>query len=534
MNLKPLCAIFLILFSFLSEAQKEIRVSIIDSSNNQPVSFATIRFLNTNRGLVADYDGEFRLPYNKISDLPQLYITSLGFKPLTINPVNLSTSEINILKLTPSIESLDIVILDLTNRDKTKGVILDNTIKRTKKLLALDIVERAIEKIPENLNQKPHSTIGYYRDYQFVTGEYYNLNEGIIEQFDGGILTDKIKSSKNSGVFYSLKQNNQFKSSELYAGSYDNVGKYVQNAEISGYNGNELSILNTHNPIRNFNRSSFSYVYQLNKDFIFNHKFYRGDISFIDEEPIMKITFHAKKKSFKPTVTAALREESILENRVAGELLISLRDFSIYKFSYKMYDRNVNNPLFNVSIEYRKQNKKMYLNYISFNNRFVIAEDFTFSHTNIIYNKNEQYFTVMLNNAIDINSVKRKNFKVRYKGKRITVKKVDVISKKEIKVKVDDVAGVLSKLTKDEMPELSFRMKKIKDINGREINIQEKVNAYQFREYFVQEVFENKLANKNLKSALKTGPIIFSAININKDIDKYIINSPLIKRKLEK
>ena len=44
--------------------------------------------------------------------------------------------------------------------------------------------------------------------------------------------------------------------------------KYIQNADIVSFGGNELSILNAHNPIRIFNQASFSFVYKLEKEFL--------------------------------------------------------------------------------------------------------------------------------------------------------------------------------------------------------------------------------------------------------------------------
>ena len=47
-----------------------------------------------------------------------------------------------------------------------------------------EIVGKAISKMRANFPTRPHSYIGYYRDYQLLQSKYFNLNEGIIEVFD--------------------------------------------------------------------------------------------------------------------------------------------------------------------------------------------------------------------------------------------------------------------------------------------------------------------------------------------------------------
>lgn len=265
--------------------------------------------------------------------------------------------------MTPQVEQLDAIIVSAptieSKRRKIEG--LETIIKKSKRLSITDIVRLAITVIPNNLNDKPHSYIGYYRDYQFVEKEYYNLNEGILEQFDGGIKIHKRLDKTNHASFYSFKQNTEFKSSSYYSKAYNGINKYVENAQLPGFGGNELSILNVHKPIRNFDTNSFSYVYQLNKDFILNHEFSKSNTFFNDEEPVINITFKAKRLKRKGVYFLPITIENdlnSLKHNVSGNISISLIDYSILSFSYTMFDKNRDSPLFSIKIEYRKTRAK--------------------------------------------------------------------------------------------------------------------------------------------------------------------------------
>ena len=522
---------FMVLISF---SQQEIKVELKDAETNEPISFATIRFEGTSRGIIADYDGQFRLPYSVIDSLPNLLVTSLGYKSLNINPRKLNPDIINTIKMIPQVESLETVVLSASLKKKYRTKEIDEIVNAGKKMLADEIVRLAISRIPVNLNNNSHSYIGYYRDYQFTNNEYYNLNEGILEQFDSGILTHKVYDSTNKEVLYSFKKNNNFKISDDYAVQYDGLNKFVKNAKIRGFGGNELSILNTHNPIRNFNTNTFSYVYQLNKDFIYNHAFSKSDVYFVEDEPVIDIVFHTKR-SQKNNVTIRINKQKspAIKNRVVGKITIALTDFAIYRFDYKMFDYNHANPLFNVSIEYRKQNEKMYLNYISFNNRFSVAEDFIFETSDIIYNKKNQIFNVSFNSDLDIRIIKKRNFKIKYEGRRISIKSVEIVNPKNVEIKIKDYDGSLEELTKDDMGKLSFLIRDVRDSMGREIYKRRSINAYQFREFFVQEVFPNKTIDSNLKYLSKVSPLKKATINkVISNSEEYIINSPLKKRRM--
>lgn len=531
--LKRLLSLLFFTISFFQTfSQNEIKIELKDSETNQPVSYATVRFNGTNRGIIADYGGGIRIPFEVIDSIPNLLISSIGYKSINVSLKELDATVVNIIKMIPQVESLDVVILQTKNRNKVEGVKLEALIKKSKKMIAKDIVIKAIESIPKNLSDNSHSSIGYYRDYQIVNNEYFNLNEAILEQFDKGISTHKTLERYNQGAFYSFKKNTNFEVDTALVKAYNDASKFIENASIAAFGGNELTILNIHDPIRNYNRKSFSYVYQLNKDLVINHVFEKKDIQFVEGEPIINISFKTvkPKKRFNYIQDNAVSRMSALHN-VDGLISISLLDFSIHDFSYTMYDSNPLNPLFNVKIEYRRQDGNMYLNYISFNNRFIIeAGNDVFREISAFYDKEINAFEVKFNNEIDKKSVKKKRFSVKYKGKRAFVKDVEFISSRVIRINIADFDDLLKDLQPKDMIDVDFKIRKVKDINGAKIYKKRRVVAYQFREFFVQEVFPNKELNKKQKFISKVRSLDKARINNEIDPNTYIINSPLEKR----
>ncbi|ARV10469.1 hypothetical protein BTO05_12815 [Winogradskyella sp. PC-19] len=527
MQKKIVLTVLYFLTIFLSFSQQELKIEIVDADTKEPISFATALFKETSRGVIADYDGGIRIPFINIENTPDLIITALGYTDLEVSCKTLNINEINRIEMMPQAESLDVVILNVTKKDRQKAFNVNRLIKDNKKILGKKIVEKAINRITYNLDDKPHSIIGYYRDYQIVNDEYFNLIEGIVEQYDAGIKTNKITDVNNKNAIYSLKKNPEFKSSNRYAKAYDGESKYVQNADLLGFGGNELSILNVHNPIRNFNLNSFSYVYKFIENFIPNHEFAKEGFVFDEDNPIVNISFTTltnQRKGVQQRIQGTTKAEKF---KVSGIISISLRDYAIHGFSYTMFDYKQRNPLFTVKIEYKKMQDKMYLNYISFNNRFVVTDEFVFKEEKVTYDKENECFEVLFNNDVNNQKINKRNFKIRYKNKKVIIKSVEQMSSKKVKVFINDFDKSLSELYDDDMSEITFIIKNIEDVDGRDIYKSREVAAYQFREFFSQEIFKDKKIDANLKFTSKVEPLLYAPSNTLKNTKPYIVNTPL-------
>ena len=271
----------------LAFQSNEIRAQVIDHDSEQPISYATIRFKNTNQGLIANEDGGFLLPKEYVGDEFVLVISSIGYGTAEIKTMDLSFEGVNIITLFSQIEILDAVVLNTKNRNQSE--------ESTDDLSAILIVRNALSKLKYNYPAEAHSYISYYRDYQRIHKDYYNLNEGIVETFDEGLKWPKSNSSSISSALYSFDLNKKyFIDSTLLTSSYDS-NKQISGSgdiEIGNKSNNELQLLNVHNPIRNFDISSFSFIYELQKDFIDGHEFHLDRVVYENNEALYEISFN--------------------------------------------------------------------------------------------------------------------------------------------------------------------------------------------------------------------------------------------------
>ncbi|TPV35426.1 carboxypeptidase-like regulatory domain-containing protein [Paucihalobacter ruber] len=518
--MRGLCiVIFLVsntlLTSLIAQTKDYLQVALKDAASQEPISFATVRIKDSRQGLIADAEGEFRLPLGFQSMETVLIITSIGYNSIEIEVSALLREQINSFYLQPTTESLNEVVIVRDEAKRRKAEAASNLVKSSRALTANEIVYRAIKNIPVNLSSQQSSVLGYYRDYQIFNEQYYNLNEGIIEMYDEGILniTEAFNSFKSS--IYSYKSNSQFKRDSAFIVPYDREVKFIQNASIRANGGNELTILNVHNPIRNYAVFTFSFVYAFKSHFINNHNLRRDGITYLDDEPLVRIKFQAY-----PQVQG-------LNHKVFGYLLISLKDFSIHRFNYEMFDTDRNNALFNLAIEYRRQDSQMYLNYITFNNRFVMTDPNILKEEEIGFYPDEYKFRIDFTKPIDLIALKRSNFNMKYGNVKLYVEEIKPRTNTSIELWVrpffrDDVER-----RSFDVENLIVELKRIRDLDGQEIYEPKLLTGYQFREFFAQEVFPGKPLPDNQYFMINDLPINLSKQNESDNIQKYWLNSPL-------
>lgn len=489
------------------QSVEEIFCKIIETDTKYPVPYATIQFKNNGKGVVTNVDGDFRIPYQFKRLKDTLIISCLGFETKTIPAVTLLDYKTNIITLKPKIELLNQVVL----KGKTKA---------TKELEAYGLVKKAIANIPFNYPKENHSSIGYYRDYQMVNGQYYNLNEAIIESFDAGFDTDIMMDDYNDSALLSYKENNDFPRDSTLLVAYDGSSKYIKNTTLSGQGGNELGILNVHNPIRNFEQLSFSFVYVFKEKFLENHIFKIYRKVYLNDTVIYEIRFDAK--SF-------LGGSSHL---ASGKIFVAKDNFAIHKLEYQVLEVNNANPLFEVEIEYKPKGDLMYLNYITFNNRFVVSDQFVFDTESVDFNIYEQAFYVKFNNELDTTSVDRKDFKFKYEKRKLLVEDVEIIDGRTVKVAIADWSLPKKVDENTDMSKFDFRIKNILDITKRKVSKSPKIMASQYREFFAQDIFEDKQKSNNLEFILRYKPLSESKVNDLEIAKTYWMNTPLKSNQL--
>ncbi len=504
----------------------ELLCRVVDKDSGFPIYYTTVKLSGTNKGVIADHEGEFRLPCNLV-DSDKIILSSIGYKTKKLDIKELQTDKINVVYLEPHLESLE-------------AVTLTSKKKRERKLPARLIVLRAIKNIPLNYPKLPYSYIGYYRDYQQPIGDsytritkqhqkdaqYINLNESIIEVFDAGFETDYFENESNQALLYSYDQNKTFIQDKALAIPYDNKKKkYLNTVFIPPFGGNEFNVLNVINSIRNHSRQSFSFVDIFNKNFEKNHFFSLQGVTYLNDTPIYEISF----------VTNA--SASGVNHFAKGTIFISKNNYSIYRLHYELYRINKKAPIYEVTIEYVPVNNKMYLNYITFNNKFKAGSANYFKIKEVNFDPNGMFFDVYFNNELDKNSISPiyKKFKVVYDQEKQNVKIEKVlILKDRLRIFIDKKQlRSIPNFKFDNLSEvIRLKVKNVKDTNGKVLNRIPRFVLNQYREMFVQEIFPEKEINKNLQFMDKNIPLSESVINSFVDKHKYWVNTPLKQGKV--
>ena len=203
---------------------------------------------------------------------------------------------------------------------------------------------------------------------------------------------------------------------------------------------------------------------------------------------------------------------------------------------YNLYYRNKEKPQYSVTVEYTPKNDKLYLNYITFNNFFEATNGNYFKIDKTFFNSEQNAFKISFNRQIDINSIEpfRRNFKIYYKNEKLKV--IDVNSfdtdNRTLTVYIDkeSIAKINFEKEKD-IPNygsnFKFDITNIKDINGFRIDRRPSIKMNQYREFFVQEIFENKSVPIQKNFIDKSLPLSKSLITPLKLENNYWLNTPL-------
>ena len=225
---------------------------------------------------------------------------------------------------------------------------------------AVDIVSKAIRNIRKNYPRDKTLLYGYYRDYisPIDTNIYKNLTEAALIIEDKGFITNDFNRTKVK--LEQLRFNPGFEIDSTFNQAYGGRNKYIPNTDLTA--ANEFSILRAHNPIRNHNLRTFSFVDIFDEDFISNHSFQYESITSVDSAKVFCINF--KKEIYAGN--------SLSEYFVDGQIFIHSQSFAILKFTYTVAcsTPTYSGKFFDLKLEYKNMNDKYYLNYLSLINYF--------------------------------------------------------------------------------------------------------------------------------------------------------------------
>ncbi|MCB0629167.1 MAG: carboxypeptidase-like regulatory domain-containing protein [Saprospiraceae bacterium] len=477
-----LCCFLLI--TSLSAQQSIITGTLLDEQTGEPVPFATIGIKGQNIGVISNLEGDFQIPltYQKQGDT--IVISCIGYITLEMALSQLSMQQAN----TITIQRAAYVLPEAVVR-----------FKQRKQLSAGQIVYRAIRRIPDNFPQSPFSYIGYYRDYQKRHGQYINLNEAIVEVFDRGFQTDNRFVTQMK--LYNYLLNEDFVVNDSFAIAYDNKNeKFVPNAEMTPFGGNELSILMMHDAVRNHRVHSYSFVNIFDTDFYHQHKFSMSEPTVVGDIILHSITFEGRRPYLGPKFD------------VEGRIYIESGNFAIHKLEYRVYDKeeDTRRLLYDIQVEYARGSDGMYLNYISFNNLFYLSKpplfrvdgirlDTTQSNTGAVgWNLRTTYLEVIMNKSPDRSSALNKdNYSIKLAKRKVQIERIipDGAYAVRLFLNNEDVIPLLKDIDQW-LPQLKIEFGEIYDRHHHLLNEPQYEEARQYRELFRQKITTTTTADR--------------------------------------
>lgn len=390
------CTCMLLMFTYQVKAQSQLTLKgiVLDGETNEPLPFATITIVQAKISVISNESGQFQfhIPIDTKEALVQIY--SLGYKTIKLKISEIKPDVVATFRMEPQIQQLQEVVIK-----EEKG-----------KTPAKEIVNRAIRNIKKNYPRDKTLYYGYYRDYISPTWtmSYQNLMEAALVIEDRGFQSNDLDRTKIK--LEQLRYNPGMSIDSSLNQAYDGENKLIPNVRIEA--ANELAMLMAHNPIRNHQTRTFSFVYIFDYNFVRNHRFYYESITEQDSAYIYCIRVETYSRPFS----------HISEYKVDGHIFIRSDTYAILKFNYSV---TCNTPtytgkFFDLKLEYKNYNDKYYLNYLSLMNYFVLKNNTSAHHINKPYFQYRELF---------INKVVNEPFEPIYRGETID-KRASLITKK--------------------------------------------------------------------------------------------------------
>lgn len=502
---------------------------LVDAKTGEPIVFATVHLKGETLGVVSNNDGGFKVPLDFQFKGDLIVISSMGYKTKTVGFVELKKSVVNEILLTPYIYELaeTVVIAKKDGKPLTKV---------KKRLSAKEIIKNAIERILDNYDENPFELVGYYREYQLKEKEYINLNEALIKVFDRGFGAEGFRSLEFG--LYDYKPNLGFKVDSFAAKPYDyqRKDKYIPNTVFANsIVPNELVLLFNHDAIRYNNELSYSFVDVFVKDFIREHDFYTYFLTNYGDNKVYKIKFTKKSTRFE----------------VKGDIYIDADTYAIRKLDYAVYrlngdeDSTLNLPeadmnlLYEILVEYKEFEGLMYLNYISFHNKFELVRPPKFFMKEIIPEWVTRELKIILNKpAKNWRSLKPNDFRVYYGSSRLKVDRMTQIDattyrlefSKSTKSQRKKIRQFFREAKTEKKVPLLVEVNNMIDFEGSLLGEKKPESLDQFREFFTQKIVSAKnnevdyelFVNKEIQLGNGEQPKIEVELNEN-----FWMNTPL-------
>ena len=483
---------------------------IIDSKSDSPIPFATILLKSKGEsgtmGLVSNTEGDFQIPIRHSERVDTVVVSCIGYVTKKFLLSQLREDRIQLIRMDEATLRLREIEIKANRRTR---------------MSALSIVRKAIRSIPFNYPSLPESYVAYYRDYQMRDNQYINLNEAIVEIFDEGFKSSDQLSTKM--MLYDYQKNEEFERDTTTEIAYDNYrAKFIPGAKLYHFGGNELVILRVHDALRNYKIKSYSFVDMLERDFAANHKFNLDRTIFLNETPLHQISFSTK-------------EFASGDGHIAkGIIYIEHDNYAIHKMEYTTYELegSKEKTLYDIEVEYSRDDASMSLNYLSFNNFFTIKDPLDFEVSAMSFDKATMAMEIIFNKRPSAESaLDAKNYEILFRGENMVITKVrpgDVVRGESANSVYVYIHSYLFPKSMNETNDFVIKFKEIYDTDGRLLNKVNYIPVNQFREIFVQKATTHQLDVPDSLYVKKDMPLAESPRkNVVPEDSEYWMNTPL-------
>ena len=324
---------------------------VTDKETRAPLPYVSVDIPHSGSGVITNEFGEFTFHIPTVYASDTVRISLIGYKKIYLKVASIKPDVIQSFKMISEIKELnEVEIID------KKGI------------PAVDMVKKAIASIRKNYDTEKFQLYGYYRDYirNQESQEYKNMTEAAVIIEDRGF--NKADYQRTKYKLEQIRYNPGFTADSSLNTIYDGKKKYIPSANIEG--GNELTILRLHDPVRNHNRKTFSFVDIFDYHFVLNHGFRYESIIYTDSAKIYEIQFGTYRKI-----------NFLKENKywVRGKIYIDSQNFAILKFIYTVTCQmpEYSGKFFDLQLEYKNYKNKYYLNYLSLVNYFEYKDNTT-------------------------------------------------------------------------------------------------------------------------------------------------------------
>ncbi|MBL7933942.1 MAG: carboxypeptidase-like regulatory domain-containing protein [Bacteroidia bacterium] len=365
--------LMLLCFSFSAVAQnkKLITGTIVDASNNDPVSFASVSLKKQLIGTVSNDDGQFDFYIPEDLSDDSLLISFFGYKQQAI-ALNDIKGALNI-KLKPSAFQLEEVVI--------------------RPMPPEYYIRLAMRKVKFNYADSPFETVAYYREKVLENKQLIALNEGAFKTYYPK-YTDTLKNShqlmlfrkaeKTSEVAFMSKERKKAEEKEKKTGKKED--KNIEMDLGSSFGGPE-SILQATNLTKKTEGS-------LDTTELKEYKYSFAKSSSYNNKEIMVIDFTSKGKVDHLRESGKIyldtKSMAIIRFESSGELVIPV----ILRPIIFLYGIGIGNPSYVKSIAFQEVNGKWYPQNFQYNIDLKLTNRHWFSPNEHSLFEIEQVFVV--------------------------------------------------------------------------------------------------------------------------------------------